>query len=155
MIFNKLSQDRRNWGFGVTVLFILGIAVAPREPHCARCGTNIQQRWSLPMWAYSSASSSSCWGWNRHSFSSHASPILAGLSWGNEAKPASLISSLPQQRTDEIGSKFQRAEQLALSQADFSHAVDSKPVAEPCGLPEITAAPSRAVVLLFPVSSGR
>lgn len=53
MIFNKLSQDRRNWGFGVSLLFILGIAVAPREPYCARCGTNIQQRWSLPMWAYS------------------------------------------------------------------------------------------------------
>lgn len=34
-------------------------------------------------------------------------------------------------------------------------AVQASAVAKPCGLPEITAAPGRAVVSLFPVSSGR
>lgn len=44
---------------------------------------------------------------------------------------------------------------LYTSPTDFSQAVVTRPVAELCGLPEITAAPWRAVVSLFPVSSGR
>lgn len=116
MIFNKLSQDRRNWLFGVTVLFILCIAVAPREPYCARCGTNIQERWSLPRWAYS-LQLSPCTALLMDLPGIH-SPYVLLPAWPDPpgaTRPnlQALFPHYPQQRKDQVGGKF-RAELLAL-----------------------------------------
>lgn len=137
MIFNKLSQDRRNWLFGVTVLFISCIAVAPRDPYCAKCRTNTEQSWSLPVGA--------------HSLQFGVNQELLG-SQGAASQTHSLTSpSLP---TENRSSRKQVSESwttcpflLCTSPTDFSQAVVTRPVAELCGLPDdITAAPWRAVV---------
>lgn len=136
MIFNKLSQDRRNWLLGVTVLFICCIAVAPRDPYCAKCRTNTEQSWSLPMGAHSLQ------------FGVHQE-LLGSL--GAVSQTHSLTAPSPP--TENRSSRRQVSESwttcpflLYTSLTDFSQAVVTRPVAELCGLPDITAAPWRAMV---------
>lgn len=86
-------------------------------------------------------------------------PGAPGLSWGSESNPQLALPITP---TENRLSRRQVSESwttcpflLCISPPDLSQAVVTRPVAELCGLPEITAAPWRAVVSLFPVSSGR
>lgn len=68
MFFNKLSEDRRNRLFGVTVLFIGCIAVAPREPIVLDAEQVRDGPCPCELTAFSLASASSCWGFTKHSF---------------------------------------------------------------------------------------
>lgn len=86
-------------------MFICCIAVAPRDPYCAKCRTNTEQSWSLPVGA--------------HSLQFGVNQEL--LAWGSESNPQLDLPITPNTEQIKQEASFRELNNLPFPAVHFSN----------------------------------